>query len=106
MTIVVQAVENEDDIAELARKGQKRTTANATTKHGMVLRACEAGVAGLDGLVASGILTLVLGVLGYTAPAIVTLLVACCYMRKHLRRKDEEAPRETGETSFSVCVKT
>jgi hypothetical protein len=37
----------------------------------------------------SALLTLVLGVLGYTSPATAALLVACCYVRKHRRRKGE-----------------
>ncbi len=61
MKIIVQAVENEDDMAKVAKKGPKRTPANTTTERGMVLRACATGVAGLDGMVTSVVLTLVLG---------------------------------------------
>ena len=49
------------------------------------VRACHAAVAALDATVASGILTLVLAMLGYTSPVTALILVGCC-ARWHHRR--------------------
>lgn len=72
MTVVVQEVEASQNMQSQAKE---RGTE-------MSLRVCERAVASVDSLVASGVLSLVLAVLGYTAPMMVPLVVCCLHCKR------------------------
>ena len=95
VTVIVQAVEADRD----DRPTAKRIELGGST----AVRACNAAVAALDATVASGILTLVIAMLGYTSPVTGSILLVCCARRWHHRRRHRtcEADRRLA-TSLAV----